>query len=70
MGHAQAGLIFRTRYKTFGEFGDRRSEARWAGALHDLLSCGFVVEDEVNPDGLFNVTREGWATIDALDGLE
>ena len=66
----QAGLIFRTRYKTFGEFGDRRSEARWAGALNDLLSCGFVVEDEVNPDGLFNVTREGWATIDALDGLE
>ena len=66
----QAGLIFRTRYKTFGEFGDRRSEARWAGALNDLFSCGFVVEDEVNPDGLFNVTREGWATIDALDGLE
>ena len=56
----------RTNGKHFGEFGNSRSQARWEGALNDLLSLGLLVEDTANPDRLFKVTREGFAFADAI----
>ena len=61
------GLFFRTNYRDFGEMGDPRSEAKWEGAVHDLLELGLVTEVPGNRGELFKVTREGFATIDNLE---
>ena len=60
------GLCFRTNHRHFGEMGDRRSEARWEGAVHDLLELGLLTEAPGSRGELFKVTREGFATIDNL----
>ena len=57
------GLFFSTNHKDFGEMGDPRSEARWEGAVQDLLALGFLIEDPEHPGKLFKVTREGYAAI-------
>ena len=59
------GLCFRTNHRYFGEMGDRRSEAKWEGAIRDLLELGLLTED--TRDELFKVTREGFAAIDYLE---
>ena len=62
------GQFLRTNGKHFGEMGDRRSEAKWEGALSDLLSTGLLVEDEAHRGKFFQVTREGFEVIDSLKG--
>ena len=61
------GFCFRTNGKHFGELGDPRSEARWEGAVRDLLKLGFLTEDPGRRGKLFKVTREGFEAIDDLD---
>ena len=60
------GFCFRTNGKHFGELGDPRSEARWEGAVRDLLKLGLLTEDPGGRGKLFKVTREGFETIDDL----
>ena len=62
-----AGLCFVTNSKQFGEMGDPRSEARWEGAVGDLLDNGLIAEEQRIGDKLFKVTREGFAAIDNIE---
>ena len=64
------GLCFRTNNRDFGEMGDPRSEAKWEGAVHDLLELGLLTEVPGNRGELFKVTREGFATIDNPERLQ
>ena len=64
------GLTFRANRKHFGEMGTPRSEARWEGAVEDLLALGFLVNDPTGRGKLFKVTREGFAAVDALESFE
>ena len=61
------GLCFRTNHRRFGEMGDRRSEAKWEGAVHDLIELGLLTESPGSLGELFKVTREGFAAIDNLE---
>ena len=62
------GTAIVTNGKNFGEMGNRPTEARWEGALNDLVGAGFVVEDGNGEGGLFEVTREGFEYVNALEG--
>ena len=60
------GFCFRTNGRHFGEIGDPRKEARWEGAVQDLLKLGFLTETPRGRGKLFKVTREGFDAIDDL----
>ena len=62
------GTAIVTNGKNFGKMGNRPSEARWEGALNDLVGAGFVVESGNGERGLFEVTREGFEYVNALEG--
>ena len=61
------GICFRTNNKHFGEMGDRRSEARWEGAVQDLLELGFLIVEPGSRGNLFKMTREGYTAVDDLE---
>ena len=64
------GFCYRTNGRHFGEIGDPRKEARWEGAVQDLLKLGFLTEDPRGRGTLFKVTREGFEFVDDLRGLQ
>ena len=61
------GLVIQTNNWSSGEVGNRRAEARWEGALNDLVEIGFVGVRLVNESEVFEVTHEGYT---AADGFE
>ena len=61
------GLCFRTNHRHFGEMGYPRSEAKWEGAVQELIELGLLTEVPGNQGELFKVTREGFAAIDKLE---
>ena len=58
------GSCYRTNGKHFGELGDPRSEARWEGAVSDLLKLDFLTVDPRGRGKLFKITREGFEAVD------
>ena len=62
------GLVIQTNNWSSGEVGNRRSEARWEGALDDLVELGFVGVRLVNESEVFEVTREGYTAADGFRG--
>ena len=63
------GLVIQAGGKSFVESGDKRSEARWNGALEELLNYG-LVNDPTGKGQLFDVTREGFEVADELGASE
>ncbi len=64
MLRTMGGVTIQTNGREFTEAGSRRSEARWEGALNDLVLSGLV--RSVSDRGeVFEVTREGYALADA-----
>ena len=61
------GFCFRTNGRHFGEIGDPLEEARWEGAVQDLLKLGFLTEAPRSKGKLFKITREGFNAIDELE---
>ena len=59
------GLIVRVSHRSFGETGNRRSEAMWEGGIDDLVRSG-LVHDPKGEDKWFQVTREGYAVAKQL----
>ena len=62
------GLVIQTNNWSSGEVGNRRSEARWEGALDDLVEIGFVGVRLVKGSEVFEVTREGYIAADGFQG--
>ncbi len=62
----QGGLAIMANGKPFAEMGNRRSEARWEGALNDLLNLG-LVKNLAGKGQAFEVTREGLEVADSLE---
>lgn len=63
MLRTMGGVTIQTNGREFTEAGSRRSEARWEGALNDLVLSGLV--RSVSDRGeVFEVTREGYALAD------
>ena len=63
------GLVIQAGGKSFVKSGDKRSEARWNGALEELLNYG-LVNDPTGKGQLFDVTREGFEVADELGASE
>lgn len=61
------GLIVQTNGKQFGEMGDPRSEARWKGALEELMNFG-LMEARGHKGEVFGLTNEGYQLADQLGG--
>ena len=61
------GLVIKTNNWSSGEVGNRRAEARWEGALNDLVEIGFVGVRLLNGSEVFEVTREGYTAADGFD---
>lgn len=53
------GLYIQANDRNHVEIGDPRSEARWRGALRELLDAG-CLEDRLGVGELFNVTETGY----------
>ena len=64
---ASGGFCFRTNGRHFGEIGDPREEARWEGAVQDLLRLGLLTQSSGGRGKLFKLTREGFEAVDDLD---
>lgn len=64
------GLTYSTNNRTFGDMGVPRSEARWEGAVYELVKLGLLNVEPGGRGNLFRVTREGFAAIDALETPE
>ena len=62
-------MVIQAGGKSFVESGDKRSEARWNGALEELLNYG-LVNDPTGKGQLFDVTREGFEVADELGASE
>ena len=60
------GLGIRTRDRVFVEPGDRRSEARWKGALEELEQNGLVEALSYKREA-FQLTHTGFAMADILN---
>ncbi len=60
------GMAMRVNHKHFGEIGDSRSEARWEGALEELVVSG-LVHDRSNDGKLFEVTHRGFVVADHME---
>ena len=59
------GMFIRTSGKALNEMGNRRSEAKWEGALEDLLKKSFV-KDYNGKGTAFEVTHKGFEFADSL----
>ena len=57
------GASIHTNRKSFGEMGNRRSEARWEQSLRELLNQGFI-EDPKGQGNVFEVTHKGFGIAD------
>ena len=64
-----SGLIIRTNGKDLNEVGNRRSEAKWDGALENLLEKKFV-KDYNGKGTAFEVTHKGFECVDSLGRLQ
>ena len=63
------GMFIRTSGKALNEMGNRRSEAKWEGALDDLLEKRFV-RDYNGKGTAFEVTHKGFEFADSLGNLK
>ena len=63
------GLVIQAGGRSIVESGDKRSEARWNGALEELLNYD-LVNDPTGKGQLFEVTREGFEVADELGTSE
>ena len=61
------GLLIKTDGKTLNELGNRRSEAKWEGALDDLIEQK-MVKDYNGKGKAFEVTDKGFKVADSLGG--
>lgn len=62
-----AGLIVQTNGKQLAQMGDARSEARWRGAIEELVRCG-LLEPRGHKGEVFGVTNDGYQLADRLGG--
>ncbi|NOY40593.1 MAG: toll/interleukin-1 receptor domain-containing protein [Planctomycetes bacterium] len=65
MARTMSGLILQTNGRQMCERKDPRSEARWQGAVRELVQYG-LIEDRGHKGEVFNVTAEGFRAADKL----
>ncbi len=61
------GLIVQTNGKQLAQMGDARSEARWKGAIEELLNLG-LMEARGHKGEVFGLTNEGYELADRFGG--
>jgi hypothetical protein len=61
------GLIVQTNKEQLAQMGDARSEARWKGAIEELLNLG-LMEARGHKGEVFGLTNEGYELADQLGG--
>lgn len=59
------GLIVKVNGRSFGETGNRRSEAMWEGAIGDLANAG-LVGDPTGRGKRLELTREGYGMVEQI----
>jgi predicted nucleotide-binding protein len=59
------GVIIQANRKSFGEHGNRRSEAKWGAGIEELLHLEFI-NDPYGEGKYFEVTHEGFQMADEL----
>ena len=60
------GTFIQTHGRSWGEPEDRRSIARWEGAIRELIRLGYL-EDPYGKDGYFQVTHLGFQLADTIE---
>ena len=60
------GTFIQTHSKSWGEPEDRRSIARWEGAIRELIRLGYL-EDPYGEDSYFQVTHLGFQLVDTVE---
>jgi hypothetical protein len=61
------GLVVQTNGKQLAEMGDPRSEARWKGAIEELMNFG-LMEARGHKGEVFGLTNDGYQLADRLGG--
>ena len=62
-----SGLLVQTNSKQFAQRGDPRSEARWKGAIEELMNFG-LMEARGHKGEVFGLTNDGYQLSDRLGG--